>query len=196
MGMSNDGKTGFLSALQKAQVEERAVAVYAEGEGFERYEVGFVEDASLREVALRCLTTRGEPDGRRAIRTGDVVRIDVDTAYLRKLETLYEFRASVFTNDFPPTPTETGLAGQLQEAKKAQIVVHVVDENDYGPTGFVRHVGDESVEIDRVGPHGEADGRATMLLRAVAKVHVGRRQEQAVGFLHHYHSDLRRLIEG
>lgn len=194
--MSNDGKTGFLQALEQAHTEGRAVAVYAEGEGFERYEVGFVEQATLREISLRCLTTRGEPDGRRAIRTDDVVRIDMDTAYLRKLETLYQYRDSVFTNDFPPSPVDAGLSGQLREAQEARIVVHVVDENDYGPTGFVRHVGDESVEIERIGPHGESDGRATMLLKAVAKVHVGRRQEQAVGFLHHYHSDLRRLIEG
>ena len=191
-----DGKTGFLTALEKARLENRAVAVYAEGEGFERYEVGFVEDAGLREVSLLCLTTRGEPDGRRAVRTDDVVRIDVDTAYLRKLETLFEFRDSVFSNEFPPTPEQPGLAGQLTEAQRSRTVVHIVDENDYGPTGFVRHVGDESVEIERIGPHGEPDGRATMLLKAVAKVHVGRRQEQAVGFLHHYHSDLRRLIEG
>ena len=191
-----DGKTGFLSALESARQEGRAVAVYSEGEGFERYEVGYVEEAGLREVALLCLTTRGEPDGRRAIRTDDVVRVDIDTAYLRKLETLYRFRDSVFSNDFPPTPSKPGLAGQLAEAKQARIVVHVVDENDYGPTGFVRHVGDESVEIERVGPHGEPDGRATLLLKAVAKVHVGRRQEQAVGFLHHYNNDLRRLIEG
>lgn len=61
--MSNDGKTGFLQTLEKARREGRAVAVYAEGEGFERYRVGFVEEAGPREVSLRCLTNRGERDG-------------------------------------------------------------------------------------------------------------------------------------
>lgn len=194
--MSNDGKTGFLQTLQRAREEGRAVAVYAEGEGFERYEVGFVEEAGLREVALRLLTNRGEPDGRRAIHTDEVARVDVDTLYLRKLETLYHYRESAYAGEFPPAPSEPGLAGQLEEARRARTVVHLVDANDYGPTGFVSHLGSESVEIERVGPHGEPDGRATLLLRNVAKVHVGRRQEQAVGFLHHYHSGLRKLIEG
>ncbi len=194
--MSNDGKTGFLHTLRKARQEGRVVAVYAEGEGFERYEVGFVEDADMGEVSLRCLTNRGEPDGRRSVRTGEVSRVDVDTLYLRKMETLFEYRENAYSSDFPPASTEPGLAGQLEQAQQARVVVHVVDANDYGPTGFVRSVGAESVEIERVGPHGEPDGHATLLLRSVAKVHVGRRQEQAVGFLHGYHSGLRRLIEG
>lgn len=194
--MSNDGKTGFLQTLEKARQDGRAVAVYAEGEGFERYEVGYVEEAGPYEVGLRCLTNRGEPDGRRAIRTAEVARVDVDTLYLRKLETLHAHRERAYAGDFPPAPQEPGLRGQLSEALRARVVVHVSDDRDCGPTGFVRHVGEESVEIERVGPHGEPDGRATLLLTSVAKVHIGRRQEQAVGFLHHYHSDLRRLIEG
>lgn len=194
--MSSDGKTGFLQIFEEARVGDRAVAVYADGEGFERYEVGFVEEATPSEITLRCLTNKGEPDGRRSLRIDNVVRIDLDTAYLRKLETLYRFRESVFAADFLEAPSAPGLEGQLAAAKKAGAVVHVVDENDYGPTGFVKHVNSEAVEIERVGPHGEADGRATILLSSVAKVHVGRRQEQAVGFLHHYHHDLRRLIEG
>lgn len=194
--MSNDGKTAFLETLDKARQEGRAVAIYTEGEGFERYEVGFVDDAGNREIALRLLTTRGEPDGRRTVRTGDVARIDVDTLYLRKLETLYQFRDRVFADDFPSAPSTPGVRGQLEAARDARSVVHVVDGNDCGPVGYVRGVGEASVEIDRIGPHGEFDGRATLLLDAVAKVHVGRRQEQVAGFLHGYHDGLRKLIEG
>lgn len=175
----------------------RAVAVYADAEDFQSYEVGFVDYADEGEVMLRCLTPRGEPDGRRALRTEDIIRVDLDNSYIRKLELLFQYRESVFDKDFPELPGNArgDLRSQIEFARSHELVVHLVDREDYGPSGFVRDIGEDFVDIERLGPNGEPDGVATMLLSSISKIHIGRRQDQVLGFMHRYNVGLRRLLE-
>jgi hypothetical protein len=189
-----DAKGKFEELLHDAMKSGKAVAVYAEPDDFQSYEVGFVDFADGSELSLLCLTPKGEPDGVRLIRLENVSRIDVDTQYTRKLELLYSYRDSLVPHDFP----ERGVGGaraQLERAAETKTVVHLVDGQDYGPTGYVSQVGDDFVFIDRLGSNGEPDGSAMVRLESIMKVHVGRRQEQVLGFLNRYHHGLKRLLE-
>jgi hypothetical protein len=191
-----DGKSRFLETLRTACESDRAVAVYSDSEDYQSYEVGFVEHVDSRELVLQCLTSKGEPDGRRVLRMDEVMRVDMDNAYTKKLELLYQYRDSVFEKSFRPGPTskKIDVRTQLLHAQQSNTIVHLVDGNDYGPSGFVREVGEDYVEIERVGPNGEPDGRATMLMGNVAKVHIGRRSEQILEFLYKYNYELKRLL--
>lgn len=191
------GRGKILETLATAMAQGRAVALYCNPDDFQSYEVGFVDFADDSEVVIKCLTPRGEPDGRRALRTDDVIRVDFDNAYVRKLELLYQYRDSVFDSDFPelPASAQGDLRSQIEFARANEIVVHLVDSEDFGPSGFVREVGDDFVDIERLGPSGEPDGIATLLLSSVSKVHLGRRQDQVLGFMHRYNVGLRRLLE-
>jgi hypothetical protein len=191
-----EGKTRFLDILVEALEKGSAVAVYAEAGDFQSYEVAFVERVDEREVVLLCLTPKGEPDGRRVLRTEDITRVDADNAYIRKVTLLYEYRESVFQDGFKKSAAPAGdLRSQLIHAKETGTVVHVVDCHDYGPSGYVEHVGEDYLELRRIGPHGEPDGTAILLIDGIGKVHIGRRQEQILEFLNRYHHGVRRLLE-
>jgi hypothetical protein len=189
------GQEKFRNALSEAQDKGRAVAIYSDLDDFQSYGVGFVEHTDSNEVVLQCLTPRGEPDGRTAIRMEHIVRVDVDTVYTKKLELLYEYRSTIFDKDFLPSPKgATSLRAQLQHALERHVLVHLVDSNDFGPSGFVRAVGEDFVEVERIGANGEPDGIAAILIAAVTKVHFGRRQEQMLEFLYRYNFELKHLI--
>jgi hypothetical protein len=190
------GKSHFLKTLQAAHEEGTAVAVYADTADFSAYEVGFVDYADSNEIVLLCLTPKGEPDGRRVLRTDDVSRVDSENTYLRRLELLYQYRESVFGKDFKPGP-EGGrdLRAQLEHARDTNCIVHLVDDNDYGPSGFVRELGEDYIELERVGLNGEPDGRSVLLMAGIARVHLGRRQDQILEFLYRYNYELKRLLE-
>lgn len=195
--MDSRGRSRFVSLLRTAQTDGRAVAVYADAEDFQSYEVGFVEHIDESELVLLCLTPKGEPDGRRAIRCEDLVRVDMDNSYTRKLELLYQYRTNIFDNDFRPGPkSNSDLKAQLENARENNTLVHLVDGNDYGPTGFVKHVGDDYVEIERIGTNGEPDGMATVMCSSLTKLHFGRRQEQVLEFLYRYNYELKKLLGG
>jgi len=192
-----EGKARFVSTLQQAQQQERAVAIYSDADDYQSYEVGFVEYADMSEVVLLCLTPKGEPDGKRALRVDDIARVDSDNSYIKKLELLYQYRTSIFDNDFKrKSERQSGdLRSQLLAAKDSNSIVHLVDSNDYGPSGFVKHVGDDYIEIERIGSNGEPDGASTLLLGTICKVHIGRRQDQVLEFLYRYNHELKRLLE-
>jgi hypothetical protein len=193
---SSSGISRFLKTLHEAQNNGGAVAVYADSDDFQSYEVGFVEHADSMELVLLCLTPKGEPDGRRILRMEDVQRVDAENAYVKKLELLYQYRDSVFESEFVPHPkgVKPSIQSVLQNAHETNQIVHVVDGHDYGPTGFIREVGDDFVVINRIGPNGEPDGIATMLLANVTKVHVGRRNEQVLAFMYRYNYELKKLL--
>ncbi len=191
-----EGKARFLNTLMEARERERAVAVYAEADDYQAYEVGLVEHVDDSETVLLCLTPRGEPDGRRVLRSDDIVRVDYDNAYIRRLELLYQYREAIFDKDFRPVSSRgSDLVSQLTSAKETNTIVHLVDSGDYGPSGFVRQVGEDYVEIERIGANGEPDGHSTILLGSICKVHLGRRQDQVLEFLYRYNYDLKRLLE-
>lgn len=192
-----DGKSRFVERLQIAQEKGSAVALYADADDYQSYEVGFVEHADTEEVVLLCLTPKGEPDGRRSFRSDDILRVDLDNAYTRKLELLYQYRETLFESDFRKLPLRgNDVRSQLEAAREANTIVHLVDGNDYGPSGFVKEVGDDYVELSRIGSNGEPDGTATVLMAGIQKVHIGRRQEQVLEFLYRYNHELKRLLEG
>jgi hypothetical protein len=195
--MAAHGKARFVETLIKAQEKGNTVAVYADSEDFQSYEVGFVDYVDKNEVVLLCLTPKGEPDGRRALRTEDISRLDTDNAYTRKLELLYQYRDTVFERDFANGPDDGArdLRSQLERAREKGVMVHLVDSNDYGPSGFVTSVGDDYVEVQRIGSNGEPDGHSTVLMNGISKVHIGRRQEQVLEFLHRYNYGLKKLLE-
>ena len=193
---SSNGISRFLKTLHEAQLNGGAVAVYADSEDFQSYEVGFVEHADAHEVVLKCLTPKGEPDGRRVLRMEDVQRVDVDNAYVKKLELLYQYRDSVFDKEFAAHPkgVKPTLRTVLQQAQVTNQIVHVVDGHDYGPSGFIQELGEDFVVISRIGANGEPDGTATLLLSDVTKVHVGRRNEQILAFMYRYNYELKKLL--
>jgi hypothetical protein len=49
--------------------------------------------------------------------------------------------------------------------------------------------------MERIGANGEPDGHSTVLMSGINKVHIGRRQEQVLEFLHRYNHGLRKLLE-
>ena len=191
------GKEKLLKALHDAIERESAVAIYADCNDYQSYEVGYVEHADASEVVLLCLTPKGEPDGRRALRTDDISRVDTENMYIKKLELLYQYRDSIFDKDFRKKSTlpKADLRSQLEHARHANTIVHLVDDNDYGPSGFIRDIGDDFVEIERIGANGEPDGSATLLMSNISKVHIGRRQDQVLEFLYRYNYELKRLLE-
>lgn len=187
----------FLSTIRDAQDRELAVAIYTEGDDYQSFEVGFVEHADASETVLLCVTPKGEPDGRRVLRTQEIVRVDSDNAYVRKLTLLYQYRDMVFDKDFRPVPIKTGsdLISQLRHAFESNTIVNLVDTNDYGPSGFIRNLGEDYVELERISPNGEPDGLSTMLISSITKVHLGRRQDQVLAFLYRYNYELKRLLQ-
>lgn len=189
-------KTCILQLLSDAQQSGRAVAVYSDAEETSGYEVGFVGHVDDDNLTLNALTNRGEPDGMRYYSLEEIVRVDAETAYIARLELLYEYRDSIFDREFASgSRVSQDLRAQLLHAKETGIIVHLVDGSDVGPTGLVRTIGDDHVEIDRLSANGECDGRTVMLFQDIAKAHFGRKTEQVLGFLYRYHVGLKRLLE-
>ena len=71
----------FVSILQEAIDAKRVVSLYHQSHEADRFEVGFVEAVSRTDVTMRCLTPRGEDDGRTAVRVEDITALEINDPY-------------------------------------------------------------------------------------------------------------------
>jgi hypothetical protein len=192
-----DAAQRFAETFREAMGKDEAVAVYANESDLNDYEVGFVEAVSEEDLILLALSPKGEADGRLVIPLLDVHRVEFGSSYTKKLELLYQYRGDIFDRDFKAIPATVRRDSRslLEYARDNGMLVNLVDRFGYGPSGFVRSVADDYVEVERLGSGGEPDGTSILMLDAIDRVHVGRREEQMLLFLYRYHYELKRLLE-
>jgi hypothetical protein len=159
--------------------------------------VGFIDAVSESEVFMLCLTPRGEEDGRMAVRIEDIVALEIDDPYSKKIQTLHSYRGSVFGREDPAKAT-TGtisLEEQLIRAQENNLVVSVEDSNGTKFTGFIGELSDGFIEMMLLNQYGSPDGTAYLAREMVGKVDIGRRDEQTRSFLYKINHELKRLLE-
>jgi hypothetical protein len=192
-----DAAQRFAETFREAMEKEEAVAVYADDADLSDYEVGFVESVSDDEVVLLALSAKGEPDGRLVVPVADINRVEYGSLYTKRLELLFQYRGDVYEREHLriPVSIQRDTKGLLEFAREQGIVVSLVDRFGTGPAGLVRGVADDYVELERLTSQGEPDGTAILMLAAIERVHIGRREEQMIQFLYRYHFGLKRLFE-
>lgn len=189
-----DSESRFLDELRQAKTSGRAVAIYASTDSEGQYEVALIEHVDEENVALMCLTREGLPNGRRYLELSAIDRIDMDNAYLRKLELLHQYSDTVLEKTFRPGPSDGALVTQLRHAMDTNTLIEISDKDDYVLNGFVRYVGDDYVQVERVTKQGMPDGESIIRFEAIETVHIGQRSDQILEFLYRYNVDLKRLL--
>ena len=189
-----DSESRFLEILRQAKGGHRPIAVYVDTDSEGQYEVALVEDVDDENVSLLCLTREGLPNGRRYLELSSIDRVDTDNAYLRKIELLHQYSDAVLDKTFRPGPPDPSLASHLRHAMETNTLIEIADKDDYVLNRFVRFVGEDFVQIERVTKQGMPDGESVLRLESIETVHIGQRSDQILEFLYRYNVDLKRLL--
>ncbi len=196
LGMGGrDAVSTFIELLLQARQEAQPVAVYSSDSESNDYDVGFVEVVSNTHLVLNAITPKGESDGRHLIPLEHIHRVDSKTAYVNKLKLLHQYHDSVFESTLAPVTEAPDMVSMLEGAKEHGHVVSLLDAEGYGPSGFVKDVASDHVELQRLNSKGMPDGVAVLMLEAVHRITVDTREERVLGFLFRYHYELQRLID-
>ena len=193
--MNRSAATRFLEILKSAMADGKPVAVYTNDADPTEYDVALVEGLSREHLVYRSISPKGDDDGRRVVAMEMLLRVDYGSGYLEKMHLLNQYHSSVYESDLPPLPLSPDPQSVLAVAKSQGRVVSVIDRMGFGPTGFVRNIASDYVEIERLDPNGAPDGCVALLLDLIDRVCVAGREEQAVAFLHRYHVKLKKLID-
>ncbi|HVT14178.1 MAG TPA: hypothetical protein VHE55_18090 [Fimbriimonadaceae bacterium] len=190
-------RSKFVTILQEAMEAGQVVSLYHQSHDADRFEVGFVDSVSATDVTLVCLTPRGEEDGRMAVRIEDITALEIDDPYSRKIQTLHSYRGSIFSREegFRASSTSPSLEEQLLRAQEGGSVVTIEDASGTRFTGFVGELAEGYIEMKLLNQYGSPDGTAFLARHMLAKVDIGRREEQTRAFLYKIEHELRRLLE-
>ncbi|MBI1756508.1 MAG: hypothetical protein HY248_03250 [Fimbriimonas ginsengisoli] len=193
--MNRSAAGRFLEVLKAAMAAEKPIAIYTNEADPTEYDVAMIEGLSREYLVYRSISPKGDDDGRRVVLLEALLRVDLGSGYLEKMRLLNQYHSSVYDGALPPAPENVDPQAVLTSAKEDGKVVSVIDRMGYGPTGFVRQVARDYVEIERLDPNGVPDGSVVILLDLIDRVCVAGREEQAVAFLNRYHVGLKKLID-
>jgi hypothetical protein len=171
--------------LGEVAAQEELIAVHANPEDPEAFEVGFVGHLSRETFSLRAVSTKGLDDGVRVFPYDVVVRMHRDSDYLRGLRALFENRDRAFKGI---DSALLEIAGKgFEEALRAAQARNLAVTLRF-PTqaiqGFVRNVGEGWAEIEVIVENGMSDGLFLTDLTDTDRIFVGGHEEQALGFLY------------
>ena len=123
------------------------------------------------------------------------MQVTSQTAYAARLMLLNEYRDIVFNEESHLVGAPDDMAGILGLAKELGHVVSLLDAEGYGPSGFVREIAADFVELQRLNSKGMPDGIAVLRLDAIDRITVNTRDEQVLAFLYRYHFEWERKLE-
>ena len=182
--------------LQRAKASGAPIAIYSNEADPSEYDVGLIDSVSRNHVAYRAVSPKGDFDGERIVYVESIFRIDTGSSYLEKMRVLNENLTLAYSSPLESLADEPDPESMLREAQRQGQVVSIVDRIGYGPKGFVREVGSDYVEVERLDLNGLPDGSVVVMLDMVERIVIGGRDEQALAFLYRFQVESKRLIDG
>lgn len=182
----------FQDLLAEAQDAGRLVAIYTNSpDPYQSCAVGYVDVLNGQEVRLRSVSRHGEDSGYDVVLTDDILRVEVDGAYERKVEFLRaHLREWPLPKELPPVPyNESILLTTLRQARENRLVVSLdTEDEEQVITGFVHSVDAESVRILMVDTFGNDDGETAVRIAAIREMSCNSLADQALRFLNAHKS--------
>lgn len=172
--------------LKEAQENNSLVSIYVDSDDWGRFSLGYVDLLTDTHVRIRALSNYGEPAGFEIRPLSEIVKIEVDGKYERKLERLSKNQGKIFAEVQPRSESEGDLIRDtLQQSldESVLIVVWGADQED-SLVGYVEKLESDLVTLHLIDEFGEDDGVSTIGVDEVTSIDFNARSEQVRSFLY------------
>ena len=122
------------------------------------FTIGYVNDFNEEFVAINAINPRGLNDGIHVIRLDEIVKIEKETNYDKKLVTLMKWKNTVLSDyKFKSNDFIYELLNLSLKEKKI-VTITIMNSNEVSNNGIVRKLDKELVEIENIDSYGLSDG--------------------------------------
>lgn len=187
----------FHEMLVYAQQEGRLVGIYRDEYDLRRFAVGRVKAVGMEEYILDEFDPEGRPDGFSIGRIEDILRIEIDTRYIRQIALLQE-NGSVIDETIGTGQAMGRDAGycflsELERAMRERAVVRFLLRDDRGEVdifGIVTRLTSTHVQFDALTADGESDGVCVLMLDDIDQIRIDGRRERTIALFNKHRMHL------
>ncbi|MCP1224315.1 hypothetical protein [Sebaldella sp. S0638] len=136
--------------------------------------VGYVDMVKDNIIRIRAVSPEGLNDGYILRRLSDIIKIERNTLYLKKIkkiaENLHYLEKNIEINN---TKEKDLLTDTLKIAKKKKLLITLYfDEDKSSLTGYVKELGDEEIKISVIDEYGMEDGEHTVTINIIDQIDI------------------------
>ena len=137
--------------------------------------IGYVDMVKDNVIRIRAVSPEGLDDGYILRRLSDIIKIERNTLYLKKIkkiaENLHYLEKNIEIND---TEEENDLlTDTLKTAKEKKLLITLYfDEDKSTLTGYVKELGDEEIKISVIDEYGIEDGEHTVTIDIIDQIDI------------------------
>lgn len=187
--MGNDfegwGKmNSFVKIFQRALKEGKIISVYDEITSLNHFSAGFVKKVTENEVILKKVNKEGKIDGTAVVKIENIVKIQYDGIYERKLEILNNLKDEEEQTEADFDDSENSIAEMLKFAQKFDKIVNIsIDEDSNEIIGYVNSIEDDFLEIKTITSESFSDGITILKISDIERVDVDTKYDRHLGII-------------
>ncbi|POZ52864.1 hypothetical protein [Methylovulum psychrotolerans] len=176
----------FKQILEYAKIHNIIVSAYVNANDWGQYSVGYVDSITNGHVRLRTLSKYGENAGFEIRLLSDIVKIEYDGKYEKKIELLNKKQGKVF-NEIDPNKISSGnlFEDALKQSLEDSVVIVIWgNDPDDSLVGIVEKLDSELISVRLVNEFGEDDGLSTIKIDEINSIDFNTQSEQVRSFLY------------
>lgn len=174
------------SILETASSDNTLVSIYVDSDDWGNYSVGYVDLVTSTHVRLRAISKYGEAAGFEVRPLSEIVKVEYDGKYERKIEVLIKNQGQIFNEIAISNETSGDLVRDAlqQSLDDSVVVVAWGNDPDDSVVGYVEKIEPEFVTFRLINGFGEDDGFSIIDISEVSSIDFNTQSEQVRSFLY------------
>lgn len=151
--------SNFTTIIEKALKEGKIISIYDEQNNSNVFSAGIVKGFTKEEIIIKKLNKEGKFDGTMIMKINNIVRIQYDGVYEKKLQILSTLKIENEIKEIEFDFNKHPILEILKTAKKYNKIVNIViDEDANEIIGYVNSIEGDFLEINTITIDGFSDG--------------------------------------
>jgi hypothetical protein len=171
--------------LQTVLSEKSLIGIRTLREDWDESLIGFVTNLNDHSVTLNEIDKDGNSTGNTIILLSDIVSLDFDDRYQRRLNLIFKNRDQLKINDqITVWLTGKDLSDHLNTVIKTGNIVTLFFEEDVYVLGIIKAIDSEWILVHNIGVEGDDDGESYHLIENIVGIKYSGVDEQKVSILY------------
>ncbi len=163
--------SNFISIIEKALKEGKIISVYDEQNNSNVFSAGIVKGFTKDEVVLKKLNKEGKFDGIMVMKIDDIIRIQYDGIYEKKLQILSTLKDENEIKEIEFNFNKSPILEILKTAKKHNKVVNIITDEDANEIiGYVNSIEYDFLEMKVITIDGFSDGITVFKISDIQRI--------------------------
>ena len=173
----------FIEELQKLKKSKKIASVYTDGNDTSRFAVGYIVDFSDEYFIIGAISPCGTYDGFVLKEVDTIFRINIDSIYENKIETLTKYHNN--THECINLDKDNLISSLLKFSSDRKYIVslEILNSGVYDIQGYIQEITNDGCTIKQVTEYGEDDGTALVAFSDITKVSCNSSEESVLNIL-------------